>query len=267
FETLPADEEDLNQLIGLENIKSELKILKKRLKLEKNTKHRQEPGHYLFIGNPGTGKTIVAQQMAKRLYEIGLLKSNKINTYSASQLIGQYVGETSNRVLKILNEALGGVLFIDEAHQLVSDSPGTSHGRQALETVVPFMEKHRHDFSLIFAGYPQKMEALFEADPGLKGRFSKTFHFEDYSNEELLQIFKKMIASQNLYTLAESCYEALTDAFEELRTIEGNNFANGRSVRKFLDTLKKYAIAEIPSNSEKVIINQEHIEQCIRNWK
>jgi SpoVK/Ycf46/Vps4 family AAA+-type ATPase len=267
FATLPADEEDLNQLIGLENIKSELKILEKRLKLEKNTKRRQEPGHYLFIGNPGTGKTIVAKQMAKRFYEIGLLKSNKMNTYSASQLIGKYMGDTSNRVLQILNEALDGVLFIDEAHQLVSDSPGTSYGRQALEAIVPFMENHRHDFSLIFAGYPQKMEALFTADPGLKGRFSQIFHFEDYSNEELLQILEKMIASQDLYTLAESCNGELTVALEKLRIIEGKNFANGRSVRKFLDNLKKYAIAEIPSNSEKVIINQEHIEQCIRNWK
>ncbi len=224
---------DLDKLIGLNSVKESLKelyylTLHKR-RINRNRNIVIPPGHYLFVGNPGTGKTTVAQLMGNILHSMGVLNTNKAILKTAKDFIGQYVGSSENTAKKILNEALGGVLFIDEAHQLISKN-GNSYGENVLQTIVPFMEDHRNEFSIIFAGYPQQIEEMLSFDPGLISRFNNIIKFDDYSPSELSMIFKKFVKNENLY-LDDGIEDDLSDAMKRLA--KSKDFSNGRSVRNY----------------------------------
>ncbi len=227
-----------------------------------------DPGHYLFQGNPGTGKTVVASQIAKKFYEMKLLKSAKLNRYTASELSGEHLGDTENKLRKILKESLGGVLFIDEAHQLASKH---SYGQNVLRTILPFMEDHRSEFTLIFAGYPDKIQDLFKYDPGLKGRFKQFFTFKDYSSIELLQIFHKMFKEESAYKLETIQDALLIDIFKEIKYQEKDSFSNARMVRNFIDKLKDKAIQNVKSGyinqNQKVFICDTDVIQVGKEWE
>lgn len=263
FESLETEAEDLENLIGLENVKNKLKILIKRLKLEKNL----NPGNFLFIGNPGTGKTIVAKQMAKKFYEMKLLNSAKVNIKSASELIGQYLGETEKKVLEILNNSLDGILFIDEAHQLASKNDQNNFGKKALQTIVPFMENHRNDICIIFAGYPKELEELLSNDPGLKGRFNNHITFPNYSDSELVQIFHQMFSKESAYKLDMIPNDFLEDIFGKIRKKEGKHFSNARTVRNFIEKIKDEAIQDAKSDQKTIIIFKKNIISVEKNWR
>ncbi len=263
FGTLEAKTEDLENLIGLENVKKKLAILMKRLKFEKNL----NTGNFLFMGNPGTGKTIVAQQMAKKFYEMKLLKSAKINIKSASELIGRYQGETEVKVGEILNNSLNGVLFIDEAHQLATKNEQNDYCKKALQTIVPFMENHRDSICIIFAGYPNELEELLSNDSGLSGRFKNKINFPDYSDEELVQIFHQMFNSESSYMLKNVSDDFLKNIFGKIKTKEGKHFSNARTVRNFIENIKDEAIQYAKSNQEKIIIIAENIINVEGNWR
>lgn len=263
FKALVGDNEDLDNLIGLDEIKLKLKQLSKQLKFEKSL----SPGHYIFTGNSGTGKTIVARQMAKRFCELGLLKSAKINKYTASQLIVGHEGGTQEYVNKILKQSLGGVLFIDEAHQLAGNNGHpNSYGKLALQAILPFMEDHKDDFSLIFAGYPKEVNQLLGVDPGLKGRFKETLIFQDYTYEEMVQIFHKLFNENSNYKLDGVCDKDLIGCFTTIKEVEGNSFSNARTVRNFIDKLKMEAMNDCTSKTEKVLISQKNITKVLERW-
>ncbi|MEA1973304.1 MAG: AAA family ATPase, partial [Candidatus Cloacimonadota bacterium] len=259
FQKLKKGQEDLEELIGLETIKSQLKILFKRNKIES-----MPPGHYIFSGNPGTGKTIVAQQIANKFYEMNLLKSAKLNKYTASTLIGGHLGSTENKINKILKESLEGVLFIDEAHQLASPH---SYGNKVVEAIIPFMEDNRKNFCLICAGYPEKLKNLFKLDPGFKNRFNRTITFEDYSTDELVQIFHKMFSEESYYELENITDQILQTCFKTIKQSEGDFFSNARTVRKFIEELKNCAIENVQSNNSKIYITSQHVEIVKTQWK
>lgn len=263
FKKLIKDEEDLDQMIGLGTVKKHLQTIYKRLQREKQL----EPGHYIFTGNPGTGKTAVGRQMAKKFYEIGLLKSGKLNYHSASELISDHVGGTETRTSKMLVESLDGVLFIDEAHQLCSGDQRNQYGGKALETIVPFMENNRKRLCLIFAGYPKEMEKLFDCDPGLKGRFNQTIKFPDYTDDELVCIFHKMFEKETAYEVEGNQDAVLKSMFSSVRESMGKNFSNARMIRKYIEDLKNKAIEDTESGVEKVVILPDHIRQVCEEWK
>lgn len=197
--------------------------------------------HALFIGNPGTGKTTVAAIYAEALKEMGYLSKGGLVATNPSELIGDVIGSTERKTLAKLNDALGGVLFIDEAHNLAQEGlaskmggqSGTGDfGRIALKTILAFMENHRDDLVVIFAGYPDEIEGLLDADPGLRRRFTERIRFADYSMEELGQILDGMVAAKD-YTMDSEARKAALDLLGRRRNAK--DFGNAGAVRNLFE--------------------------------
>ncbi|KOP82375.1 AAA family ATPase [Cytobacillus solani] len=216
--------EQLDQLIGLELIKNEVKILISFVKMQKIRREKGLPVvpiqlHSVFTGNPGTGKTTVAKIFAELLKECGVLKRGHLVVTSRADFVAGYVGQTAIKTKKMIREALGGVLFIDEAYSLLSASQG-DFGKEVVNTLVDEMTKHNENLVVILAGYPKEMDELLKSNPGLKSRFKKFFQFNDYSNEELLQIIINY-ASHYQYHLTSDALTYLKDVLGKI-TINGN---------------------------------------------
>ena len=185
--------------------------------------------HLVFTGNPGTGKTTVARLVAGIYREAGLLSKGHVVEAGRPQLVAEYVGQTAIKTRKACEAALGGVLFIDEAYSLVMSPSPVDYGREAIETILTFMEDHRGDFVVIVAGYPDLMERFMTSNPGLASRFDETIGFPDYSDLELMEIMNNMVAD-NDYEFGPG---ARNKVFRLLRTLErGSGFGNAREVRR-----------------------------------
>ncbi len=183
--------EELDEMIGLANVKKQVKEF---ISLAAYKKRRKDDGvkinnslHSIFEGNPGTGKTTVARLVGKIAYQKGILPSNKYVEVDRSGLVAEYTGQTGPKTLKVLKKATGGVLFIDEAYSLVSDSRD-SFGKEALDTILKYMEDHRDKLMIIFAGYTNDMNKLLEYNQGMKSRIPNVFTFNDYTPQEAVQI-------------------------------------------------------------------------------
>jgi len=244
----------LKNMIGLSNIKQELETIKNRIKFEIKQNKTVTPRSYIFVGNPGTGKTTVAKQIANMFYEMELLKTNKIQEVTAVDLIGKYLGDTEANTKKILENSIGGLLFIDEAHQLYSPN-NQSYGLQAIRAIVPFMTQHQNDFSIIFAGYKKEMQEMLKSDVGLRGRFSKVLEFKDYTTEEMLKIFENKLE----YKIENNYQELLLKYFKIFKTIMKKDFANARTVNNFYDKVIDI-IAQ--KNTSKILITQNDLKQA-----
>jgi AAA+ superfamily predicted ATPase len=195
---LPLDESlaQLNKLIGLNDVKTQVSKL---INVHQANNIRAAQGlprvpvglHCVFTGSPGTGKTTVARYLATMYNSIGLLPSNNVHEVDRSALVAGYVGQTALKVQDAVEKAKGGVLFIDEAYSLSADS-GAGFGDEAISTLVKAMEDHRENIAIIVAGYKEPMKQFIESNQGLKSRFQNYIHFNDYSNQELLQIFEEL---------------------------------------------------------------------------
>jgi SpoVK/Ycf46/Vps4 family AAA+-type ATPase len=225
--------EQLKNLIGLETVKKEIESLVAFVKIQKL---RQENGlpivpiqlHAVFSGNPGTGKTTVAKIYADFLKEYGILKRGHLIISSRSDFVAGYVGQTAIKTKKKIREALGGVLFIDEAYSLLSQS-GNDFGKEMIDTLVDEMTKHNENLVVILAGYPNEMEKLLESNPGLRSRFKKFFAFPDYSMEELVTMMEKYGEGFH-YQLSEEAKNYLYSTLSSMK-IEGN----GRFATNLID--------------------------------
>ena len=219
-------QEQLDRLVGLANVKDEVRTIISFVKMQKMRRDHGLPLvpiqlHSVFTGNPGTGKTTVAKIYAELLKECGLLKRGHLIISSRADFVAGYVGQTAIKTKRKIRDALGGVLFIDEAYSLLGQSSG-DFGKEVIDTLVDEMTRHNENLVVVLAGYPNEMKLLLESNPGLQSRFKKFLHFEDYSNTELLQIMKSYGAQFDFYLTEEAEEFILT----ELDT--HSNDGNGR---------------------------------------
>ena len=192
--------------------------------------------HLAFTGNPGTGKTTVARIVGRIYKQIGLLSKGHFVEVSRTDLIAGYQGQTALKVKKVIDEAKGGVLFIDEAYSITENDHSDSYGRECLTELTKALEDYRDDLVVIVAGYTEPMNHFFASNPGLKSRFNTFIEFPDYSAEELLSMFIKL-CDENDYILAEDVQDYVYNIL--LKQVEGKekNFSNGRLVRNIYDDI------------------------------
>jgi probable Rubsico expression protein CbbX len=188
--------------------------------------------HMAFTGNPGTGKTTVAMRMAGILHRLGYVRKGQLVTVTRDDLVGQYIGHTAPKTKDVLKRAMGGVLFIDEAYYLYRPENEKDYGQEAIEILLQVMENQRDDLTVILAGYGERMDTFFQANPGFRSRVAHHIEFPDYTDEELLLIAQKM-ASEAEYKLTDEAREALKEYIARRR--QQPNFANARSLRNAFD--------------------------------
>ena len=242
-ETPPEKIEDLQAeldgYIGLDAVKQEVRNLINlvtvyRLRKENGLPTTDLSLHMVFSGNPGTGKTTVARLMARIYHSLGILSKGQLVEVDRSGLVAGYVGQTAIKTRKVIDSALGGVLFIDEAYALNGRSEN-DFGQEAIDTILKAMEDHRDDLVVILAGYDGLMDDFIHSNPGLESRFNRFLHFDDYTPEELLQIFERQ-CEKGCYTLAEDAREPVKDALEEA-SADAVSFGNARGVRNLFEKI------------------------------
>lgn len=232
---------ELNELIGLTEVKSKVNDLiayqKVQLLREQQGLHSQKGTmHMAFMGNPGTGKTTVARIVGRIYKQLGLLSRGHFVEASRTDLIAGYQGQTALKVKKVIDEAKGGVLFIDEAYSITENDHSDSYGRECLTELTKALEDYRDDLVVIVAGYTEPMNHFFTSNPGLKSRFNTFIEFPDYSVEELLSMFVKL-CEENDYHLADNVEECVRDIFARETLENKDNFSNGRLVRNIYDNV------------------------------
>lgn len=233
--------DELNSLVGLDNVKNKVKDLiiyqqVQKMRNEKNLHSAKSTLHLAFMGNPGTGKTTVARIVGRIYKQIGLLSKGHFVEVSRTDLIAGYQGQTALKVKKVIEQAKGGVLFIDEAYSITENDHTDSYGRECLTELTKALEDYREDLVVIVAGYTNLMNDFFQSNPGLKSRFNTFIEFDDYNCDELEKILVS-ICSQNDYILDELARKKIHIYFERAISSKTENFANGRLARNVYDDL------------------------------
>lgn len=225
-----------DNMVGMTNVRSEISdmVTLLNMQIRRGEKPSQLCPHYVFTGNPGTGKTTVARIMAEVLRSIGVVKRGQLVEADRSKMVAAYSGQTAIKTNQLIDSALGGVLFIDEAYTLVSSDMDV-FGKEAIDTLLKRMEDDRGKFICIVAGYPNEMQRFLESNPGLPGRFTQTIHFEDYSASELSAIFYRRAAERN-FVVSEEDKKGIDRFFEKMYNTRTSNFSNAREVRRVFES-------------------------------
>lgn len=232
---------ELERMIGLNTVKAAVRSYANFIE---NQQRRKASGlkvaprsyHLVFIGRPGTGKTTVARLLGHILAALGVLEHGKVVEVARADLVGEYVGHTAIKTNKVIDSALGGLLFIDEAYTLVQDSAGFNdgYGREAIDTLMKRMEDDRDKFVLIAAGYEQPMKRFLDSNPGLRSRFDETIAFPDYAPAELLQVLESLVESQD-YELTPAATTKAASILEQAWQTRDESFGNARLVRNLFE--------------------------------
>lgn len=246
--------EQLNELVGLEKVKKTLHELVDYMSLKDRAKDLNLKNinlHMVFLGNPGTGKTTVARIIADILYHLKYIKQNKLIEVSSKDLVAEYVGQTAPKTMEVVERARGGVLFIDEAYALASKNNQNSYNAEAIATLIKAMEDYRDDLVVIFAGYTKEMQDFLDSNSGIVSRIGYTLEFDDYTEDELVEIFAGMMKKAGFIVEDE--------AFLELRKIikenkDTKNFGNARFIRNVYEkTIIKHAANTKNKKRKKIL--------------
>lgn len=266
---------NLNTFVGLDSVKQSmqdfvayLKFIKEREKLGLKTEDNLSV-HSIFLGNPGTGKTTIARLLGKIFKAMGLLKNGHVIEVDRTGLVGQYIGETAQKTEKVIAEAMGGILFIDEAYTLKKPGNQQDFGQETIDVLLKRMEDHNGEFVVICAGYPEEMNGFINSNPGLKSRFTHYFNFDDYSPDELVEIFK-LICRKEEYEINNTAVELLKNNLTALYRNRDSSFGNARLIRNYFNEAKmqlskrflKLAEAE-RSKEAMVTITEEDIKAIV----
>lgn len=231
---------ELDEYIGLEAIKDEVRDLINLIKIYRLRREHDLPTpdlslHMVFAGNPGTGKTMIARLMARIYHSLDILSKGHLVEVDRSGLVAGYVGQTALKTAEVIEKALGGVLFIDEAYALAPEHAENDYGREAIETILKAMEDHRDDLIVIVAGYNELMDHFINSNPGLKSRFNRYLYFEDYTEDEMVDIFKMRCAKSSYHLRDGEAEETLRERLRFERKAE--DFGNARGVRNLFEKI------------------------------
>ena len=252
---------ELDGLIGLAEVKEEVRKL---VNLVRVRKMRQERGmsvppmsfHLVFTGNPGTGKTTVARLLSQIYRALGMLDTGQLVEVDRGQLVAGYIGQTAQQTREKIQEALGGVLFMDEAYALTPEGGGgQDFGREAVDTLVKAMEDYRGELVVIVAGYTEPMQRFIASNPGLKSRFGRTIQFPDYSPEEMVDIFDSILDKDG-YQLEDAARAKAYRLFREMHENRDESFGNARDVRNVYE-------AAITSQMDRVAALEELTDEML----
>jgi stage V sporulation protein K len=259
--------EELNGYIGLASIKKEVSNLINMVTVYKMRKAHDLPTldmslHMVFSGNPGTGKTMIARLMSRIYHSLGILSKGHLVEVDRSGLVAGYVGQTAIKTGEVIKKALGGVLFIDEAYAL-NGGGENDFGQEAIDTLLKAMEDHRDDLVVIVAGYDGLMDAFIHSNPGLESRFNRYLHFDDYSLDEMLEIFE-MQCRKNQYVLEEDARSAVRQLIDEANT-NSISFGNARGVRNIFERVlvqqaNRLSALENPTREDLMAITVADVE-------
>lgn len=274
---LMASFEELEELIGLENVKQRVREIVGYTRFQKM---RAESGipvspiveHMVFTGNPGTGKTTVARLIAKMYNTLGVLSAGHTVEADRSTLVGPYLGQTAPRTKKAVDDALGGVLFIDEAYALTPEGHPDMYGQEAINTLLKMMEDHRSNLIVIIAGYTGKIKTFLASNPGLKSRFTTYLHFDDYSPEDMVAIFESFCKKEH-YQLGSGAADKLLALFNELYRNRDETFGNARLVRNIFEKstvnlARRASALAYATRDDLTLIRAEDIPEsaALRGW-
>jgi probable Rubsico expression protein CbbX len=249
----PLDQLD-EQLVGLETVKRRLGeigalLLIDRLRARYDLRSPRPNLHMCFAGPPGTGKTTVATKMAEILHALGYLPSDHLVTVSREDLVGQFVGHTAPKTKAVVQRAMGGVLFIDEAYSLHRPDNERDYGQESIEILLQTMEEHRDDLVVILAGYRDRMDGFFSLNPGLRSRIAHHLDFLEFTVDDLVEIGHRMLADQG-YELEEVAEPVFRDYVARRRSQP--NFANARSIRNAIDRARLRQAARLVAAGGRV---------------
>lgn len=244
FKEVPNDnaEKELDQMIGLQKVKKDMReawimslFNKKRAEMSLQ-KNKECINHMFSLGNPGTGKTTVARLVGRIYHKMGFLSKGHTVETNRAKLVGEYIGMTEKKTLEAIDEARGGVLFIDEAYTLIQskDNDTKDFGKEVINTLLPVLSEPNPDLIVIMAGYQDKMMAMLKTNPGLKDRFPLTFTFEDYTKDELMEIACGLLKSEN-YQLTTEAYNRLYLLIDKATTNKDEYFGNGRWIHNLIN--------------------------------
>lgn len=260
--------DELNQLVGLDNVKEEVRSLVNLIKVRRMREEYKLPAmdmsyYMVFTGNPGTGKTTVARLVARIYRELGILSEGQLIETDRSRLVAGYVGQTAINVREVVEQAIGGVLFIDEAYALVSPDTTNDYGSEAVDTLVKMMEDHRDDLVVIVAGYREEMEQFLRSNTGLISRFNKFITFEDYSEQQLLEILTVM-AEQAGMVVEDTAVKKLGLYLASMNEQERRDFGNARGVRNVFERMivnqaNRIVLLEEPTKEQLITLTAQDV--------